>query len=198
MSALDGLDALFFDLLGFVGCKARWSRAVDGLGVSRRFIGVVVDGFGSPGCVGARERSDREPLSDFGSPGTGIGGARKRKALGFGACDGLGDECLFIGVGESDALSARFFVALLLSVSFMFARSFGSLGATFVEVRVGWERSWDVNVGAHDDCGLRFDFKRGGRGLLLFLVDDNKTGGGHGRGWNVAAGRAGAGAGAAG
>ena len=79
--------------------------------------------------------------------------------------------------------------ALLLNVSFVVAHRFGSLRASFVEVRVGGGCSRNVNVGAEDDFGLSIGFKKGGRGLLLRLlvgIGEIKANGGHGWGWVAA------------
>jgi hypothetical protein len=42
--------------------------------------------------------------------------------------------------------------------------------ASFVEVRVGDGCSWNINAVAKDDWGLNIGFRKGGRGLLLYLL----------------------------
>ena len=87
------------------------------------------------------------------------------------------------------ALEVKCVGALLLNVSFVVAHRFGSLRASFVEVRVGGGCSRNVNVGAEDDFGLSIGFKKGGRGLLLRLIvgiGEIKANGGHGWGWVAA------------
>lgn len=149
MEALCRCDAL---LVGS-GCPREYVAlmcwcVVDGLGFVSLFIVVVVVGIGSPGWMDARRSSVGGALNDIGSPGVGFGGARKREALGVGAIDGFVDECRFLDGGKrlpSCSISGR---TLLLDRSLGFARGCGSLRATFVEVRVGWVGSGNVNVGA--------------------------------------------------
>ena len=109
-------------------------------------------------------------------------------------------KSLFIGVVIRIGFCSISDRNLLCYLDVGFARCYGSLGATFVEVRVGWEHSGDVNVGAQDNWWLGFCFKKGGRDLLLRIlvgIDEVKANGGHvfwglGWGWVAADNRAGA------